>query len=143
MTPPRVLLVDDEVEFTSTLAARMRMRGLEVDVAESGIEALQRVEETVYDAIILDVAMPGMDGIETLKRLLGRDPDLQVMLLTGHATVQTGVEAMRSGAIELLEKPANLEEILAHVERARKSSDHVKEKRLVERIDDILERKGW
>jgi DNA-binding NtrC family response regulator len=143
MESAKVLLVDDEKEFTDTLAERMRFRGLLVDVAGSGAEALEMVGPGVYDAVILDVAMPGMDGIETLKRLLALNPDLQVILLTGQATIRTGVEAMKSGAVEFLEKPARLEDLLVRVERARASAAESRERRMAERVNEILRSKGW
>ena len=83
----KVLLVDDEAEFTEVLAERMTTRGLRVDVADSGHAALDRAREVFYDAVILDLMMPGIDGLETLKRLLEINADLQVILLTGHATL--------------------------------------------------------
>ena len=89
MATDRVLLVDDEVSFLEALAERMRMRGLEVTCASSGKAALNAVEEQTFDAVVLDLAMPGLDGIETLRRLRHQQPELQVMILSGRATVQT------------------------------------------------------
>ena len=95
----RVLLVDDEKEFTDVLSQRMEARGLHVDVAATGLDALAKVEEKNYDAIILDLLMPGIDGIETCKRMLKANPDLQIILLSGHATVEKGVKAVKTGAL--------------------------------------------
>ena len=143
MDGAKVLLVDDEVEFTEVLAERMQARGLSVVVAASGPEAIEKARETVFDAVILDLAMPGMDGIETLKRLLALNPDLQVILLTGRATVQKGIEAVKSGAVEFLEKPAKLEVLLEKIEKAKTDRFLLTQKRMTEDINEILKSKGW
>ncbi len=143
MSEPKVLLVDDEEEFTRTLAERMQARGLEVDVSRDGADAVRRAQGAAYDAVILDLAMPGLDGIATLKLLLAQNPDMQVMLLTGHATLEKGVEAVKSGAIEFLEKPVDLDLLLGKIREARKTGQQLREKRIAESLDDILRSKGW
>jgi len=143
MAKAKVLLVDDEEDFTATLSERMQDRGLDVDVSSSGPEAIERVQEKGYDAVILDLAMPGMDGIETMKRLLAENPDLQVILLTGRGTVRSGVEAMASGAMEFLEKPADIDLLLEKIGRAQANRVLLMEKRVEETITDILRTKGW
>ena len=109
MSDCRVLLVDDEVDFVHALADRLEARGLQVASATSGHQALSAAREQVFDAIVLDMAMPGMDGIETLEGLLEINPDLQVILLTGQATLEQAATAIRIGALDLLEKPADIE----------------------------------
>ncbi len=141
--PDRILVVDDEVEFADTLAERLRTRGLEVDVVHNGNDALAKVRERPYDALILDFAMPGMDGIETLKKLVAQTPDVQVMLLSGHATIKTAVEASKLGAIDILEKPTDIETILEKIRQARTNRIGVCEKRLQEGVDSILKRRGF
>jgi DNA-binding NtrC family response regulator len=143
MSEPKVLLVDDEEEFTRTLAERMQARGLEVDISGDGADAVRRAQGRAYDAVILDLAMPGLDGIATLKLLLAQNPDMQVILLTGHATLEKGVEAVKSGAIEFLEKPIDLDLLLGKIRDARKTGQQLREKRLAESLDDILRSKGW
>jgi DNA-binding NtrC family response regulator len=143
MTKANVLLVDDEEDFTATLAERMADRGLKVDVSSNGPDAIQRVGDKIYDAVVLDLAMPGMDGIETLKRLLAEKPDLQVILLTGRGTVRSGVEAMASGAMEFLEKPADLDTLLKHIDRAQANRVLLTEERVQKTITEILRTKGW
>jgi DNA-binding NtrC family response regulator len=143
MTKATVLLVDDEEDFTATLAERMEAKGLDVDVSSSGPEAIERVRDKNYDAIVLDLAMPGMDGLETMKRLLSNNPDLQVILLTGRATVRKGVEAMSAGAMEFLEKPADLDLLLKKIGAAHDNRLLLTEKRVQETITDILRTKGW
>ncbi len=139
----RVLLVDDEKEFTDVLSERMSSRGVEVDVAATGMEAIERIQKKSYDAIILDLVMPGMDGIETCRRLLEQNPDLQVILLSGHATVEKGVEATRLGALDFLEKPADLQKLMERIESAKARKMLLVQKRSEEKIRDILKSKGW
>jgi DNA-binding NtrC family response regulator len=143
MEKARVLLVDDEEDFTATLAERLEDRGLRVDVSSNGPEAIEKVRDKGYDALVLDLAMPGMDGIETLKRLLAENPDLQVILLTGRATVRKGVEAMASGAMEVLEKPADIDLLLEKIDNARAKRVLLAEKKVEETITGILRTKGW
>jgi DNA-binding NtrC family response regulator len=119
MSMDRVLLIDDEVEFVGVLAERLRARGLEVEVACSGMEGVQKSQATKFDAVVLDFAMPGMDGLATLKALLAGTPDLQVMLLTGQATIRTAVEATRLGAVDILEKPLDIATLLEKIREAR------------------------
>jgi DNA-binding NtrC family response regulator len=143
MAIAKVLIVDDEVDFATVLAERMRSRDLDVDTVESGFEAIDRVKEKKYDAIILDLAMPGLDGIDTLKRLLEDNPDLQVILLTGRATTEKGVEAVKLGAVEFLEKPANIDMLMEKIEAARTKTVELSVKRLDDMISDIVKKKGW
>lgn len=143
MGTERVLLVDDEKEFVEALSERMENRGVQVDAAHSGLEALDKAKGKPYDAVILDLAMPGIDGIETLKRLLEMNPDLQVILLTGHATVQKGIEACKLGALDFLEKPAKLEVLLEKIKEAQTNKIMLVEKRSEEKIKKIMSSKGW
>ncbi len=143
MGDERVLLVDDEQEFTSVLAERLEARGLQVETASNGAAALEKVQASPYDVVVLDLAMPGMDGIETLKRLLAQNPDLQVIMLTGHATVQKGIEAVRLGAREVLEKPADMSTLLAKIADAKTDKILLVEKRMEEQIRGILQSKSW
>jgi DNA-binding NtrC family response regulator len=119
MLPDRVLLVDDEVEFVETLAERLRARGLEVEVATTGMEGLAKAQATRFDVVVLDFAMPGMDGVATLRALRAASPDLQIMLLTGHATIKAAIEATRLGAVDVLEKPMDITTLLEKIREAR------------------------
>ena len=139
----KVLLVDDEKDFRDVLAERMSSRGLDTDTAESGMKALEMIESKSYDAIILDLAMPEMDGIETLKRLLEIQPHLQVIVLTGQATVQKGVEAVKLGAADFLEKPAEIESLVAKIEEAQAKKLSLFEQNLDQKISDITRKKSW
>jgi len=139
----KVLLVDDEVDFVDVLAERLEARGLRAYKANSGSEALEAAEETVFDAILLDMAMPGMDGIETLEGLLAINPELQVILLTGQATLEQVATAIRTGALDLLEKPADLDALVSKIEMAATKRWSLEEKRIEEKMSDILRKKGW
>ena len=139
----KVLLVDDEGEFLETLAERMRNRGMEVTTSMSAPDAIQKTEAIDYDVIVLDLLMPGMDGIQALKALKEKKPDLQVILLTGHATVQKGIEAMKLGAMDLLEKPADINELTEKIHKAKAQKMVLVEKKTEEKIRDILRSKSW
>jgi len=143
MANEKVLLVDDEREFVEVLSERMGARGVDVDTAASGVEAVDKARQGPYDAIILDLAMPGMDGLETLKHLLDISPDLQVILLTGYATVQKGIEAIKLGAMDFLEKPAEIQRLIEKIQQAKANRLMLVEKQSEERIKNILESKGW
>jgi DNA-binding NtrC family response regulator len=139
----KILLVDDEEEFARTLAERLETRGLRVDVAFSGEEALEKARKKNFDAIILDLAMPGMDGIDTLKKFREINPDLQIIILSGQATVEKGVEAMKLGAVDLMEKPADLKDLLAKIEEASSKKALLVEKQIDDQLKDIIGKKGW
>jgi DNA-binding NtrC family response regulator len=139
----KVLLVDDEVDFLDTLSERMRTRGMEVSTSSSGSEALKKVEQESYDVIILDLMMPGVDGLEALRILKEKRPELQVILLTGHASVEKGIEAMKLGAMDFLEKPADLSQLTEKIKKAQAKKMLIVEKQTEEKIKRLLEEKGW
>jgi two-component system OmpR family response regulator len=139
----KVLLVDDEKEFTSILSERMKSRGLTVDIANTGPVAIKKVKEKSYDAIILDLAMPEMDGIEAMKHLLQENPDLQVIFLTGHATLEKGIEAVKLGAVEFMEKPVDINKLIDKVNEAKTKKTQLTDMRTEKNIKDILRKKGW
>lgn len=139
----KVLLVDDEEQFLETLAERMRARGMEVTTATSATEALKKVAQESYDAVILDLLMPQIDGIETLGILKKKNPDIQVILLTGHASVEKGVEAMKLGATDFLEKPASVEVLTEKIKKASAKRMVLVEKHTEEKIKEILREKAW
>lgn len=143
MADAKVLLVDDEEDFVEALSARLEARDLEVQVAASGKDALERAAETRFDAIILDLAMPGMDGIDTLKALRESQPEVQVILLTGRGSLQKGVEAMKLGAMDFLEKPADINVLMDKIRQARSKAAEAEEQRTQQIISDILRTKGW
>jgi len=114
-----ILLVDDEKEFVETIARRLRHRGFRVDCAFSGTEALKRLEkENAVDVVVLDVRMPDPDGIKTVEKIKTNYPLVEVIMLTGHATVRTAVEALKLGAFDYLMKPCDLSELISKAEQA-------------------------
>jgi len=143
MASDKVLLVDDEVEFVETLAERMRARGLEVDYTHSGDGAVEETSKHSYDAIVLDLAMPGMDGMETLRHLRTNHPDLQIILLTGQGTIKAAVEATKLGAMDFLEKPTDIKLLIEKIKAARVKRMQLDEERAATDIEDILSRRGW
>jgi two-component system OmpR family response regulator len=118
MESVRVLLVDDEDDFRTTLANRLRKRKMEVAEAESGRSAINLLKQGTFDVVVLDVRMPGMDGIETLKEIKRIDPQMEVIMLTGHASVESGIEGMRLGAFDYLMKPCEINELLLKIQDA-------------------------
>lgn len=137
MAIAKVLLVDDEVPFVETMTKRLTKRELEVYQAFSGSEALEKLNhEKSVEVVILDVKMPGMDGIETLREIKKRFPLVEVVMLTGHATVETAIEGMKLGAYDYLMKPCDMEILMAKVDEAaarkRKQETKIIEARLKE-----------
>jgi CheY-like chemotaxis protein len=122
--PIRVLLVDDEERFVQNLAKLLRGRGFDVATAFDGAAGVAAVDNDArYDVVLLDVKMPGMDGIEALGRIKEISPDTEVLMLTGHANVETGIEAMRAGALDYLMKPCDIEDLVAKINEAREVED--------------------
>jgi DNA-binding NtrC family response regulator len=138
----KVLLVDDEKEFLDIMSERMQARGMTVKTADSADQAMAMLEKESFDAIVMDFKMPGMDGIQALKNIKTKKPELQIILLTGYATVEKTVEAMKIGATDLLEKPADLEKLAAKIKQAKAEKMLVVEKQTEEKIKDILKRFG-
>ncbi len=126
MSKPFVMLVDDEVPFVETMTKRLEKRELEVLTAFSGQEALDKLKEhRNLDVVILDVKMPAMDGIETLGEIKKLNPLTEVIMLTGHATVETAIEGMKLGAYDYLMKPCDIEQLMEKVtEATKKKRDH-------------------
>jgi DNA-binding NtrC family response regulator len=121
MADYRVLLVDDEEEFVSALSERLMLRGIEVDSALNGEEALAMMVEKVFELVILDVMMPGLGGLEVLKQIKSTHPNTQVILLTGHGSTREGIEGMRLGAFDYLIKPVDIEEMLEKMKEAART----------------------
>jgi len=138
-----VLLIDDEQQFLKVLEERLETRGLKVNTATSGEDALTLVNDRNFDAIVLDLAMPGIDGIETLRLLKEKNPDLEIIMLTGHATVQKGIEAMKLGAEDFLEKPVDLSVLLERISEAKNKRILILEEKSQEAIKKIIKSKAW
>jgi DNA-binding NtrC family response regulator len=115
---PKIMLVDDEERFRTTLSKMLRAQGLEVTALGSGREALEELHHQAYDVIVLDVRMPDMDGIATLTEIKKIAPQIEVIILTGHASMDAAVEIMRLGGYDYLLKPCPVEDLLAKIESA-------------------------
>jgi len=126
--PTRVLLVDDEKDFVEMLGLRLAEGGENVTAAHSGRECLQVLEKKEIDVVILDILMPGMDGIATLKEIKRRFPLVEVIMLTGHGTTESAVKGLKLGAFDYLLKPAHFGELTAKLESARKRKDEQAER---------------
>jgi DNA-binding NtrC family response regulator len=116
----KVLLVDDETDFVETLVKRLRKRKLEVRSASSGQKALDLLGEAPCDVVVLDVKMPDMDGIETLRRIKKIAPSVEVIMLTGHANVEVAIQGMELGAFDYLMKPIDIDDLLYKLQDAYK-----------------------
>jgi DNA-binding NtrC family response regulator len=142
MSIANVLLVDDEVSFVETFSERLAMRNLEVTNAFSGEEALQVLEtDHNIEVIILDVKMPGMDGIETLVEIKKKLPLVEVIMLSGHADVESAIDGMKQGAFDYLMKPCDIDQIIAKVSDAAAKKRNHEEKIIQARIKEITSRR--
>jgi DNA-binding NtrC family response regulator len=143
MAIANVLLVDDEVPFVETMTKRLSKRDLQVSTAFSGTEALEKLgKEGNVEVVILDVKMPGMDGIETLREIKRKHPLVEVVMLTGHATVETAIEGMRLGAFDYLMKPCDMDVLISKV-RGAASRKREQENKIIEaRIKEITMRRA-
>ncbi|PIP36792.1 MAG: two-component system response regulator [Desulfobacterales bacterium CG07_land_8_20_14_0_80_52_14] len=117
----KVLVVDDEEDFLAILVKRLSKRGVTVFEAKSGDEALSLIGREPIDVVVLDVRMPGLDGIETLKAIKQIDPSIEVIMLTGHANVEVAVKGMELGAFDYLMKPMNIDDLLFKLQDANES----------------------
>jgi len=114
----RVLVVDDEKDFLETFVNRLRKRNLDVTGVESGEKAIELMDKHLFDVVILDVKMPGMDGVETLREMKTKRPLTEVIMLTGHASVESGIEGMKLGAFDYIMKPADIDELMDKIRQA-------------------------
>lgn len=114
----RVLIVDDELDFLETIVKRLKRRKIDATGVSSGKDALRILQEQHFDVVILDIRMPGMDGLETLKELKRTMPLMEVILLTGHASVESGMQGMQLGAFDYVMKPAEIGDLIEKVRQA-------------------------
>ena len=139
--PTRVLLVDDEQDFVEMLSLRLKEVEEKVTVAYSGKECLETLKNKEIDVVILDIKMPGMDGMETLREIKKRFPLVEVIMLTGHGSTETAVEGMKMGAFDYLMKPADFDDLTAKMEAARKRKED-QEERIRKAESKLLVRKS-
>ena len=143
MMKPLVLLVDDETPFVETMTKRLEKRDLKIIAAFSGEEALEILSKNQNtDVVILDVKMPGMNGIETLEKIRNQFPLIEVIMLTGHATVESAIEGMKLGAFDYLMKPCEIEQLMAKVQEATKKKRDHEEKIREARVREALSAHG-
>jgi DNA-binding response OmpR family regulator len=116
--PCRVLLVDDEVDFVEALARRLDRRGFAVTVAHDGVEATKAAHDDPPDVVVLDVRLPGADGVSVLRRLKLAHPAIEIILLTGHASAASGIAGMQLGAFDYLLKPVEIDELCERLQAA-------------------------
>jgi DNA-binding NtrC family response regulator len=121
-SPIAVLLVDDEADFCATLAKILRRRGMQVGVAPSGEAAIEAVRARPFDAIVLDLKMPGLDGLATLRSIHALRPGCQVIILTGHGTADAGLRAIREHAFDFLLKPVVVDHLVSVIEDAARAA---------------------
>jgi two-component system, OmpR family, response regulator VicR len=120
MLETKLLLVDDEEAFVAAMEKRLTMMNVEITTAYTGEEGLRKLEEDPdIDVVLLDVKMPGIDGIATLREIKTKHPMTEVTMLTGHATVESVIEGMKLGASDYLVKPCDIDELVAKVEEAK------------------------
>ena len=142
MSIANVLLVDDEVEFVETFGERLKMRNIEISKAFSGKEALKVLEKNqTVEVVILDVKMPEMDGIETLTEIKKQYPLVEVIMLSGHSTVESAIDGMKKGAFDYLMKPCEMDQIIAKVSEAVAQKREHEEKIIQARLKEITSRR--
>jgi DNA-binding NtrC family response regulator len=135
---PRILIVDDEKEFTESMAERLTIRDYDVSTAFSGEEALEKIKGYNFDVVILDVKMPGIDGIETLREIKRIKPLTEVIMLTGNATVETAIKGMQLGALDYLMKPCDNEELVSKINRGYERKAEHEERIRAAKVADIM-----
>lgn len=139
----KVLVVDDEEDYTNSLAQRLETRSFEVCTAYNGDDAITRVRGEDFDVIILDVLMPGKTGIEALREIKQLRPITEVIMLTGHATVETAIEGMKLGAYDYLMKPTEIEDLVEKITKAHARKAEHEDRIRNAHIKTIVKRRGW
>jgi DNA-binding NtrC family response regulator len=118
MNKAKILIVDDEVIFANNISKLISKRGYEVKTVYSGDGALKAVEEEDFDVIVLDLKMPGLDGLETLKRIKGKRAQVEVIILTGHGSMDSGIDGIQLGAFDFIMKPVRFDDLHERVRQA-------------------------
>lgn len=139
----KVLLVDDEKDFIESLAERLQLRNFDVATALSGDDAINLVRKNEFDVIILDVKMPGKSGIDTLKEIKNINQLTQVIMLTGHATVESAIQGMKLGAYDYIMKPTVAEDLINLINKAYKIVEEHRERIRRAEIENIVKKHGW
>ena len=127
--PQKVLIVDDEKDFLDIISERILARGMDVSTASSAEDALNMVEEESFDVVILDFMMPALDGFKALKLMKAKRPDLQIIVLTGNVPDEKRMEAKALGALDVIEKPPDLKDLIQKIKKAKKAQRTVRGKK--------------
>jgi DNA-binding NtrC family response regulator len=142
MTIAKILLVDDEKPFVETLMKRLKKREVDCVAAYNGQEALDHLSgDESIEVVILDIKMPVMDGMTALKKIKSQHPLVEVIMLTGHATVETGIDGMKEGAFDYLMKPCDMDQLIAKVEEAAERKRRHEQKIMEARVQAITLRR--
>ena len=133
-----MLIVDDEEEFVQTLSERLTIRDYDVTTSLNGEDAIGKVKDYLFDVVILDVAMPGMDGIATLREIKRLRPLTEVIMLTGHATVKSAIEGMKLGALDFFMKPCDTDELVTKINSAHEGKTKQEERIRMAKVSEII-----
>ena len=139
MKGSKILLVDDEVVFTKNMSKLLTNRGYHVTAVNSGDNAIRSLQEQGFDVIVLDLKMPGMDGIATLKEIKKLGLFTQTLILTGHGSIDTALEAIKLGAYDYLTKPCEIDELVTKIEGAWEKKDRAEQQELQDKIQKVVE----
>ena len=139
----KVLLVDDEEQFVDVLGQRLQGRGFKVDTAFNGDDAIEFINSHDVDVVVLDVLMPGRDGLETLREIKRIKPITEVIMLTGHGTVETAIQGMKLAAYDYLMKPTDTAELVDKITKARQRKKEQEDRIRQAEVDNIVKRKGF
>ena len=139
MIGSKILLVDDEIVFTDNMSRLLTSRGYLVTAVNNGESAIRELEAKDFDVVVLDLKMPGMDGITTLKEIKKLDLFTETLILTGHGAVDTALEAIKIGAYDYLAKPCEIDELVEKIEGAWQQKDDDEKKYMQEKIQRVIE----
>ncbi|ROL60061.1 response regulator [Bacteroidetes/Chlorobi group bacterium ChocPot_Mid] len=139
----KVLLVDDEQDFVEVLQERLENRGMTVQTSLTPQKVFDKIQHENYDAIILDLQMPEMDGLTVLQEILKVHPEMQVIILTGHATVDKGIKAMKLGALDLIEKPVDINLLIEKIKTAEANKMLILDEKMENIMKDLMINKSW
>jgi DNA-binding NtrC family response regulator len=139
MPGKKILLVDDETVFTENMSRLLINRGFNVTAVERGEDAVQLIEKEKYDVVVLDLKMPGINGIDTLKEIKKLDTFTEVLILTGHGSIDTAMESLKLGAYDYLIKPCGIDELVMKLEGARERKESEEKKDMESKIRKIVE----
>ncbi len=139
MKGSKILLVDDETVFTTNMSRLLISRGYRVTAVNSGDAAIRELEKDDFDVVVLDLKMPGMDGITTLREIKKLDLFTETLILTGHGSIDTALEAVKLGAYDYLTKPCEIDDLVEKIEGAWQKKDEVVKEEMQENIQKIVE----